>query len=314
MTSLETLVLTGMSGSTVQAEEMEALFGGFNKALPLYRLTFSGFNVKGCLAPLTNSFRFFPDSRDFKLEELNMDEHDHCCLLENFGFLAKDIRDLRLQGSPPNHGNQTDWCSSKVNCTLKHGCRGELKLDGISLTPSVVVALVQLLPKMSCLETLEVNGANGSVLQGEEMEALFRGFNNTLLLDRLTISGFSAKGCLAPLSRSFRFIPRLRVLHLDEFNMDDQSIRTFLESLTFIRNRLKISLSGKPLIDAVRFNFRHDQTGTTVCFYTSQCVQDVNYVKEAFKQVFPQVDFGFALERFNPFLFSPLFQRIELLI
>jgi len=306
MTSLETLVLTGMNGSTVQAEEMEALFGGLNKTLPLHRLTFSGFNVKGCLAPLTNSFRFFPNSRQLKLEELNMVEQDHCGLLENFGFFAKDIRDLRLQESPPNHGNQTDWCSSKVNFTRRYyGCRGELKLDGISLTPSVVVALGRLLLEMSSLEGLEVNGANGSILQAMEMEALFGGLNNTLPLDRLTISGFSARGCLAPLSRSLRFFPRLRVLHLDEFNMDDQAIRAFLESLTFMRNCLKIRLSGKPLSATVRFTFRHDQSRTTVCFYPSQCVQDVNYVKEAFKQVFPQVDFGFVLEGLNPFLFNP---------
>ena len=119
MSSLETLLLTGMNGSTLQAEEMEALFGGLNETLPLRKLTFSGFNVRGYLAPLTKSFSFFPNLRELELEELNMDDCDRCGLLENFGFFAKDIRDLKLQVSPLDHGNQTDWCSSKVSCTRR---------------------------------------------------------------------------------------------------------------------------------------------------------------------------------------------------
>ena len=297
ISSLETLVLTEMNGSTVQAEEMEVLFGGLNKTLPLRELTFNGFNVRGCLAPLTNSFRFFPDLRELNLEELNMDEHDQCGLLENFGFFAKDIRGLKLQGSPLNHGNQTDWCNSKVSYTRRYSSRGELQLNGIRLTPSVIAALGRLLPEMSSLEILEVTGANESVLQAEEMEALFGGLNQTLPLHWLTFSGFSARGCLAPLSKSFRFFPRLTLLDLDEFNMDDQNICALLEGLAVIRNNLNISLSGKPLRAGVRFTIDYDQRcGTTVCFCRSQCLkEDMNYVKEAFKQVLPRVKFGFYI-------------------
>ena len=295
MSSLETLVLIGMNGSTVQAEEMEGLFGGFIKSLPLRELTFSGFNVRGCLAPLTKSFRVFPDLRELKLEELNMDEHDHCGLLENFGFFAKHIRGLRLQGSPLNQGNQTDWCSSKVICTRRFISRCELELTGISLTPSVIVALGRLLPEMFSLERLEVTGANGSILRAEEMEALFGGLNQTLPLYRLTISGFSARGCLSPLSKSLCFFPRLTVLDLDEFDMDDQDICALLESLALIRHYLNIRLSGKPLKAAVRFGIDHDRRlGTRVHFYRSECLkEDLNYVKAAFKQVLPRVNFGF---------------------
>ncbi|KAJ7372154.1 hypothetical protein OS493_020580 [Desmophyllum pertusum] len=73
MSSLETLKLIGADGS-IEAEEMEALFGGFNKTLPLYILAFSGFSVSGCLAPLAKSFRFFPNLRNLYLDEFNMDE------------------------------------------------------------------------------------------------------------------------------------------------------------------------------------------------------------------------------------------------
>jgi len=297
MSSLETLVLTGMNGSTVQTDEMEALFGGFTNTLPLRQLTFSGFNVIGCLAPLTNSFRVFPDLRGLKLEKLNVDEHDQCGLLESFAFFAKDISDLRLQGTPLNHRNQTDWCSRELNCTRSFITDGKLEVNGISLTPSVVAALGRLLPEMPSLEILEVNGANGSILQAEDMEALFGGLNKTLPLHWLTFRGFSARGCLAPLSKSLRFFPRLRLLDLDEFNMDDQDICALLEGLAFIRNNLNIHLSGKPLRAAVRFTIDHDQRcRTSVWFYRSQCLkEDMNYVKETFKQVLPRVKFGFYI-------------------
>ena len=115
------------------------------------------------------------------------------------------------------------------------------------------MALGQLLPEMSSLERLQVTGAKGSILRTEEMEALFGGLNKALPLNWLTISGFSARECLAPLSRSLRFFPGLTALHLDEFNMDDLEIRAFLESLTFIRHHLVIYLTGKA---AEKFSFR----------------------------------------------------------
>ena len=59
MSSLEVLELTGLDGSVLEAEEIEALFGGFNKTLPSSRLTLSGFSVRG-LSPLAKSLAFSP--------------------------------------------------------------------------------------------------------------------------------------------------------------------------------------------------------------------------------------------------------------
>ena len=87
--SLQEFVLTGVDVSILKAEEMEALFGGFNKTLPLFKLTFSGFNVRGWLAPLIKSLPFFPSLRELRLEKLHIDEHDRCSLLKNFRFLTK---------------------------------------------------------------------------------------------------------------------------------------------------------------------------------------------------------------------------------
>ncbi|XP_022792660.1 uncharacterized protein LOC111331752 [Stylophora pistillata] len=101
MSSLEELYLTEMDVSNLQAEEdekdvvnmdvglMEALFGGFEKASPVREFIFSGFSVRGCLAPFTKSLRFFPDLDGLSLTKLNLDEQDLKGLLESFEFIPR---------------------------------------------------------------------------------------------------------------------------------------------------------------------------------------------------------------------------------
>ena len=88
MSSLQQLTLTGFHGGVLQAEETEALFGGFSKAMPLCSITFSGFGVRSCLAPLVKCLSFFPDLRDLYLKRLDIDDHDQYSLLKSFGFLT----------------------------------------------------------------------------------------------------------------------------------------------------------------------------------------------------------------------------------
>ena len=77
MSSLRSLGLTGVDGSILHAEEMEALFGGINKTLPtLEMLSLWNFNARGSLAPLTKRFQFFPNLSGLSLSDMNMDELD----------------------------------------------------------------------------------------------------------------------------------------------------------------------------------------------------------------------------------------------
>ncbi|KAJ7372140.1 hypothetical protein OS493_020566 [Desmophyllum pertusum] len=150
MSSLEKLELTGAKGSIVQAEEMEALFGGFNKTLPLEHLTFSGFSVSGCLAPLTKSFRFFPNLRNLYLGEFNMDERNLCHLLESLTFIP-NLEELRVTGKQLSHAH---CCTAEVNtaASFTHKTLRSLELSGISLTPAAAAALGRSLPEMSSLQ------------------------------------------------------------------------------------------------------------------------------------------------------------------
>ena len=90
--------------SRLQAEEIEALFGRFNKNLPLCSLTFRNFSVTGSIAPLTNSFCYFPNLMELNLAEFDMDENNLCGLLENLRFVP-NLMELRVDGKPLGHAD-----------------------------------------------------------------------------------------------------------------------------------------------------------------------------------------------------------------
>ncbi|KAJ7382728.1 hypothetical protein OS493_033293 [Desmophyllum pertusum] len=190
--------------------------------------------VISCLAPLTKSFRFFPNLNILDLEELDMDERNLCDLLESLRF----IPNLGVTERNGKTGTESaHCCTAEVNTAagFTHKTLKDLLLRGISLTPAVAATLGRSLPEMSSLQTLELTGANGSIVQGEEMETLFSGFNKTLPSYTLIFSGFSVINCLAPLTKSFRFFPNLSHLVLEELNMDERrELCDLLESLRFL--------------------------------------------------------------------------------
>ena len=90
MSPLQELVIIGADGSIVKTEEMEALFGGLNKMLPLHYLT-CDFNARGSLAPPMKSFRLLPSLGKLRLGgfrgNLNMELEIH-------------LKVLRVEGRP----------------------------------------------------------------------------------------------------------------------------------------------------------------------------------------------------------------------
>ena len=100
MSFLKRLIISGAYGSILQAEEMEALLGRFNKTFPsLNFVYFSHFNLRGCIAPLIEHFRFFPSLEDVSLENLNLDERDLGSLLDSLKSIC-NLRTLWLNGNP----------------------------------------------------------------------------------------------------------------------------------------------------------------------------------------------------------------------
>ena len=142
-------------------------------------------------------------------------------------------------------------CAAAVNqlvSSITQKTLQELSLWGIHLTPAVAVVLGQLLLGSSSLKRLELRGENESILQVEEMEALFGGINKALPnLLALTVTGFNARGSLAPLTKRCYFFPNLRVLSLKSLNMDERDLRGLLEGSTYISNLRGLFLDGNPL-------------------------------------------------------------------
>ncbi|KAL9979403.1 hypothetical protein ACROYT_G017062 [Oculina patagonica] len=259
---------------------MNALFGGFNKTLPLYSLTLSGFSVRGCLAPFTKILYFFPNLRLLNLEKLNMDENDLCGLLNALCSTAE--------------------VNTMASFTLKSLER--LNLDGITLTPAVAAALCRSLPEILSLEVLVLTGVDERFLKAEEMEALFGGFNKTLPLSELTFSGFSVRGCLAPLTKSLQFFPNLRKLNLKKLDMDEHDLAGLLESFQFIPDLLTLNLSGNSLGHAVRSIVPHVSNLPKLKYLwidqTRHSEEDLNYVKETAQQALPELSIVTTLPDF----------------
>ena len=102
LSALETLRITGSNGCRLQHEEMEALFGRFNRPFSLNVLEITLLCAGGSLAPLTKNLCFFPCLQRLGLNSLAMCEADLCGLLENLKF-TPDLRCLELRNNPLNH-------------------------------------------------------------------------------------------------------------------------------------------------------------------------------------------------------------------
>ena len=101
---------------------------------------------------------------------------------------------------------------------------------------------------MSSLKELELTGVNGSILQVEEIEALFGGINETFsALELLSLFDFNARGSLSPLTKRVHFFPKLTWLKLSYLEIDERDLLGLLESLRSIPNPLTLDLDGNPL-------------------------------------------------------------------
>ena len=147
-------------------------------------------------------------------------------------------------------------CAAAVNTLVSgitHNTLQELSLCRISLTPVAAAVLGRSLSELSSLEKFELIGAHKSILQVEQMEALFGGMNKTFpALKQVTLMKFSAGGNLAPFTKRVHFFPNLKVLALPYLNMDERDLHGLLESLRSIPNLEYLLLMGNPLGSRIR--------------------------------------------------------------
>lgn len=245
MSSLQVLELTGSGQRMSEEEDMERLFGGFYKTMPLRIFAFTGFSIETCIVTISKCFSFFPYL--IRLDLGNFSDFNH----DDFQVLLWNLRcsselscvRVRVQPQDPPH-----CCKAKFNTggTLAHKNLRALTLEGMRLSPTAAAILGRSLSEMPLLEELEITcGVNEEILQEEDIEALFGGFNKPALpLLKLTLSGFEVS-CLHPLTKRFKFLPNMEKIHLEKVNMDERDLSCLLESL-----KLKIdvlSIQGNSL-------------------------------------------------------------------
>lgn len=102
MFALEVLIINGKDNN-LGLQQMQALFGGFSKELPLKELELSCFLVeKSGLPFLRESFRFFPRLQVLRLDELRMDSEDVCHLIAGVNF--PELYKLHFSKNHLGHG------------------------------------------------------------------------------------------------------------------------------------------------------------------------------------------------------------------
>ena len=260
MSCLEKLVLVG--GSNGDVLPVKALFGGFHKTLPLSELRFMDFNIGGCIAPLSDSLRFFPQLRRLELHSITWNEHNLLHLFRNLEFIPR-LETLSLTGTLQSDSEEeVRGCSEEevMQASFTHQTLNSLCLSNVSLTLAVAKLLGQLIPKMSALKELRIYERDDRIFEGDdrilqdgEVEVLFGGFKERLPLQQLAFHKFSMKGRLDHLINSLQLFPELQwaSVNIDiNFIINDANFLVFLECLRNIRSLHRISIHCKSVARA----------------------------------------------------------------
>ncbi|XP_022778093.1 uncharacterized protein LOC111319610, partial [Stylophora pistillata] len=167
MSSLQVLELTGSGQRMSEEEDMERLFGGFYKTMPLRMFAFTGFSIETCIVSISKCFSFFPFLTRLDLGNFSDFNHDDFQLLLWNLRCSSELENVRVRVQPqdPPHC----W-KAKFNKggTLAHKNLRALTLEGMRLTPTAAAILGRSLSEMPLLEQLEITcGVNEEILQEE---------------------------------------------------------------------------------------------------------------------------------------------------
>ena len=99
--AVDSLVISGSDGCSLQDKEMEALFGRFNRPSPLVSLVIEHFSLRGSLSVLAKNLHFFPRLKHLDLS-ITVDEADLFGLLEKMKLLP-ELEHLTLKGIALHH-------------------------------------------------------------------------------------------------------------------------------------------------------------------------------------------------------------------
>ena len=182
----------------------------------------------------------------------------------------------------------SDEAVTRLIDSINHKTLEGLKLSEMTLTSVVAESLGRSLPELSALETLVLSGSDGCNLQQKEMEAMFGRFSRPSSLRVLSITRFSARGSLASLAKKLCFFPCLESLQLQDLDMGEADLCSFLKNLKYIPDLRGLYLMDNPLSQAVRLMTPYllqQKKLEKVWFRQGDASEeDLNYVQKAVKK------------------------------
>ena len=194
----------------------------------------------------------------------------------------------------------SDEAVTRLFDSINHKTLKGLKLSEMTLTSVVAESLGRSLPELSALEELVLSGSGGCNLQQKEMEALFGRLSGPSSLRNLSITCFSARGSLASLAKNLCFFPCLESLQLQDLDMSEADLRSFLENLKYIPDLQDLYLMDNPLGQAVRlmapYLLKQKKLEKVVFRRGDVSEEDLNYVQKAVKGKRPQL----SIQAFGP--------------
>ena len=228
---------------------------------------------------------------ELKLEEINLTPAVTEVLVQLLPKLSA-LQTLKIKSC-------TECCDEAVTRLMdgiNHKTLKRLGLCKMNLTSVVAESLGRLLPELSALEILVLSGSDGCNLRQMEMEAMFGRFSRPSSLRVLSITRFSARGSLASLAKNLWYFPCLGTLQLEDLDMGEADLSSFLENLIYIPDLEELYLMDNPLSQAVRLMAPYllqQKKLVTVWFRGRDASEeDLNYVQDAVKGKRPQLSIG----------------------
>ena len=227
---------------------------------------------------------------ELKLEEINLTP----ALADVLGQLLPELSALRtLKISTCSLTECSDEAVTRLFGSINHKTLKQLELSEMNLTSAVAESLGRSLPELSALETLVLGGSDGCNLQQKEMEALFGRFSRPSSLRTLSITCFSARGSLAPLAKNLCYFPCLEKFQLEDLDIDEADLCSFLENLKYIPDLRRLHLMDNPLRQAVRlmapYLLKQKKLEKVYFRRGDASEEDLNYVQKAAKEKRPQL-------------------------
>ena len=227
---------------------------------------------------------------ELKLEEINLTP----AVADVLGQLLPELSALRtLKISTCSLTECSDEAVTRLFGSINHKTLKQLELSEMNLTSAVAESLGRSLPELSALETLVLGGSDGCNLQQKEMEALFGRFSRPSSLRTLSITCFSARGSLAPLAKNLCYFPCLEKFQLEDLDIDEADLCSFLENLKYIPDLRRLHLMDNPLRQAVRlmapYLLKQKKLEKVYFRRGDASEEDLNYVQKAAKEKRPQL-------------------------